>query len=203
MEKTNDNMLTYSALAFILALVLIIIVQGWMAPDYSATTEQVKQMANSDEILLLPAEIKTMSEDGSLASSTLIDLGDEPLLGNSLQGNILHIPFASLLDKTNLKSLKKAERIILFAGDESQAMMAAQLLYSCGIENVYAVSNNVDFITRNVIKGFNPSVMESHGEKARFDYARYFKSDQSPATKSSAAGSLPGGVKVVKAAGGC
>lgn len=203
MEKTNDKMLTYSALAFILALVLIIIVQGWMSPDYSATTEQVKQKASSEEILLLPAEIKTMSDDGSLANSTLIDLGAEPLLGKSLQGNILHIPFANLLDKTNLKSLKKAERIILFAGDESQAMMAAQLLYSCGIENVYAVSNNIDFITGNVIKSFNPSVTESHGEKARFDYTRYFKSEQSPSSKSSTAGTLPGGVKVVKAAGGC
>lgn len=203
MEKINDKMLTNAALAFVLTLIVVMLVQGWIAPDYSLTNEQVQQQMLSEDVLVLPVDLKQMKSDGSLSEYTLVDIGDAPTLNISGSAEILHIPFKSLLEKKNLSLLKKSEKILLFGTEESQAMMAGQLLLSKGVKNLKVASNSISYNDESVLKAFDPRKAETHTEKARFDYNRYFKGEPSGAKSSSAPGSIPQGVKVVKAAGGC
>lgn len=203
MEKINDKMLTNAALAFVLTLIVVMLVQGWMAPEYSLTNEQVQQQMLSEEVLVLPVALKQMNDNGSLAGYTLVDLGDTPTLSISGGAEVLYIPFQSLLEKQNLRLLKKSDKLLLFGTEESQAMMAGQLLLSKGVKNLKVATNSISFNNDLVSKTFDPRKAETQTEKARFDYSRYFKGEPSGAKSATAPGSIPQGVKVVKAAGGC
>ena len=203
MEKINDKMLTNAALAFVLTLIVVMLVQGWMAPEYSLTNEQVQQQMLSEEVMVLPVTLKQMNDNGSLAGYTLVDLGESPTLSISGGAEVLHIPFQSLLEKQNIKLLKKSDKLLLFGTEESQAMMAGQLLLSKGVKNLKVATNSISFNNEIVKKTFDPRKAETQTEKARFDYNRYFKGEPSRAKSASAPGSIPQGVKVVKAAGGC
>ena len=203
MDRKNDKTLTNAALVFVLAIVLVLLVQGWMAPNYALTNKQVQQQMLDETVLVLPVELKQMHTDGSLAKYTLVDLGITPSLSISGASNIVHIPFESLLDKKNLKLLKKAENVLLFGTEESQAMMAGQLLAAKGVSEVKVASNNIAFNTEWIAGNFDPQKAELNSEKARFDYNRFFKGASIGAKSAPATGSIPQGVKVVKAAGGC
>lgn len=203
MEKINDKMLTNAALTFVLAIVVAMLVQGWMAPNYAASNQEVKQQMMDESMLILPARLKQMQQDGSLNGYTLVDLGETPSLKISNAGNILHIPYKMLLEKKNLKQLKKAEKIILFGSEESQAMMAGQLLVAMGIRQIEVASNSIAFNDEWVNGKFDPQKAELNNEKARFDFSRYFKGAAGSAKSTPSPAGIPQGVKVVKASGGC
>lgn len=203
MERKNDKTLTNAALVFVLAIVLVLIAQGWMAPNYALTNKQVQQQMLDKTMMVLPVELKQMHNDGSLAGYTLVDLGETPSLAITGASNIVHIPFRVLLEKESLKLLKKSENILLFGPEESQAMMAGQLLASKGFGRVKVASNNIAFNTKWIEESFDPQKAESNSEKARFDYNRFFKGASGEAKSASAPSGIPQGIKVVKAAGGC
>lgn len=203
MERKNDNTLTNAALVFVLAIVLVLIVQAWMAPNYALTNKQVQQQMLDETMVVLPVDLKQMHNDGSLAQYTLLDIGETPSLSIPGAINIVHIPFKSLLEKKNLNQLKKAKSVLVFGFEESQAMMAGQLLAAKGVGGVKVAANNIAFNTEWMTGTFDPKKAELNSEKARFDYNRFFKGASSDAKSAPAAGSIPQGIKVVKAAGGC
>ena len=202
MERKNDKTLTNAALVFVLAIVLVMLAQGWMAPNYTLTNKQVQQQMLDETMLVLPVELKQMHNDGILARYTLVDLGETPSLSIPGAINIVHIPFKNLLEKKNLKQLKKADNLLLFGFEESQAMMAGQLLASKGVSEVKVASNNIAFNTEWIAGSFDPRKAELNSEKARFDYNRFFKGASIGAKSAPAPSGIPQGVKVVKTAGG-
>ncbi|MDY0077209.1 MAG: hypothetical protein RBR87_08020 [Bacteroidales bacterium] len=202
MKTINDKMLANAALLFVLALFVVILIQWWKAPAYSLTNEAVLQKTSNDEILIKPQQLKTMQLQKNLKEYTLLDLSSS-LQNKADFGSYLGIPFAGILDSKNLKSIKKTDKLLVVAATESEAAMAAQLLISKGIANVSVLSNNASFTDRVLTQEMDAAFFDAHAEKARYDYGRFLKNQSSGAKKASKQAEIPGGVKVVAAAGGC
>lgn len=204
MENTNDKMLTYAAASIIAVVLLVILLQWQMAPSYSAANDKVLEQVTGTQTLILPGELQQMAENGSLADYTLVDLRTNP--DGQLPGieKTIQIPFGELLEAPNLKKMKKAGVLLLIADDESVSQMAVALLTSKGINHSRAISNGYSQAAGNSDKKLALPAQSAHGEKARWDYGRFFKSEGGT-TGSTPAGpaAVPQGVKVVKAAGGC
>lgn len=202
MKTINDKMLANAALLFVLALFVVMLIQWWKAPAYSLTNEAVLQKTSNDETLIKPQQLKTMQLQGNLKEYALLDLSGS-LQNKADFGSYLSIPFAEILDSKNLKSIKKSEKLLVVATTESEAVLAVQLLISKGVANVSLLSNNADFTDIVLTQEMDAAFFDAHTEKARYDYGRFLKNQSSGAKKAAKQAEIPGGVKVVAAAGGC
>jgi len=202
MKTINDKMLANAALLFVLALFVVMLIQWWKAPAYSLTNEAVLQKTSNDETLIKPQQLKTMQLQGNLKEYALLDLSGS-LQNKADFGSYLSIPFAEILDSKNLKSIKKSEKLLVVATTESEAVLAVQLLISKGVANVSLLSNNADFTDLVLTQEMDAAFFDAHTEKARYDYGRFLKNQSSGAKKAAKQAEIPGGVKVVAAAGGC
>ncbi|MDO8897325.1 MAG: hypothetical protein Q7V19_06715, partial [Bacteroidales bacterium] len=87
---------------------------------------------------------------------------------------------------------------------ESKAMIAVHLLLAKGYQQVFAVANDASFFEKSVINDFKPKVAETHTEKARFDYGRFFSNESKGKSGAVSNPQLPKGSTEIKAvAGGC
>lgn len=202
MKTLNDKMLANAALLFVLALFAVIAVQWWMSPAYSLTNEAVLQKTANEQVLILPQQLKAMQLQENSKEYALLDLSGS-LQNKADFGSYLSIPFAEILNSENLKKIKKTDKLLVVAATESEAMMAAQLLISKGVANVSVLSNTVSFTDRILTEEMDATLFDAQAEKARYDYGRFLKNQSSGAKKASKQGEIPGGVKVVAAAGGC
>lgn len=195
-------MLTNAALLFVLVIIAVIILQWGIAPSYSLTNKQVQERVLNPETLVLPHQLHEMVSNGQLDNYTLVDLRKNPTRFAAFK-NTRAIPFADILHPSSLKQIKQEGQILLLGDNESQAMMALNLLTAKGFSNVSALANNATFIQEKVLSDFKPAEAESRSEKARFDYPRFFKNESAGGKASTAAPQIPSGTVVVKAAGGC
>lgn len=202
MKTINDKMLANAALLFVLALFAVIAVQWWMAPAYSLTNEAALQKTTHEEALIKPQHLKAMQLQKNLKEYALLDLSGS-LQNKADFGSYLNIPFAEILDAKNLKSLKKPEKLLVVAATESEAVMAAQLLISKGVSHIGVLAKNADFTDSVLTQEMDAAFFDAHAEKARYDYGRFLKNQSSGAKKVGKQAEIPGGVKVVAAAGGC
>lgn len=202
MKTINDKMLANAALLFVLALFVVILIQWWKAPAYSLTNEAVLQKTANEQVLILPQQLKTIQLQENLKEYALLDLSGS-LQNKADFGSYLSIPFAEILNSKNLKSIKKSDKLLVVAATESEAVMAAQLLISKGVVDVSALSNNASFTDRVLTQEMDAALFDAHTEKARYDYGRFLKSQSSGAKNAANQSKIPGGVKVVAAAGGC
>ncbi len=69
------------------------------------------------------------------------------------------------------------------ATTESEALMAAQLLISKGVEEVSVLSNNVSFTDQILTQELDAALFDAHSERARYDYGRFLKNQSSGAKK--------------------
>ena len=205
MERTNDKMLNYALVAFFGLLILIMLFQWLKAPSYTLSSDEVQQVLSAEGSMVLPEELKSMMDDGTLEQYTLVELGDNADNGISGFGKTIHIPLAGLLDHENLDLLKKEHKLMLIADFESESMMAMNLLTAKGLRNIRVVSNNLAFFKSSVQQNYKSGFAASHTEKARWDYTRFFRNEStgSAPKAGSTAPQIPGGPKVIKAGGGC
>jgi hypothetical protein len=205
MERANDKMLNYALMAFFGLLILIMVFQWWKAPSYTLSSDEVQQVISEKGKMILPEELKSMMDDGTIKQYTLVKLGENTDNGISGFGKTIRIPLADLLDHDNLQLLKNEQSLILIADFESESMMAMHLLTAKGFKNIRAVSNNLAFFKSSIQNNYKPGFAASHTEKARWDYARFFRSESTggmPKTGSPGP-QIPGAPKVIKAGGGC
>jgi hypothetical protein len=178
MEKSfNDKMLTNAALLFVLVIIGSMFIQWILAPSYSRTNKSVHEKILSKDVLILPWQLKQMADDESIKTFTAVDLSSEKLIKSDIFKETIQIPLSQLLDKDQIKKLKKDEKYLFIADDESKAMMAVHLLLAKGYNQVFAVSNDAAFFEKSVVGDFKPKVAETHAEKARFDYGRFFSNE--------------------------
>ncbi|MDO8898360.1 MAG: hypothetical protein Q7V19_11980, partial [Bacteroidales bacterium] len=124
MEKSfNDKMLTNAALLFVLVIIGSMFIQWILAPSYSRTNKDVHEKILSKDVLILPWQLKQMANDGSINTFTAVDLSSEKLTKSELFKETIQIPLSQLLEKDQLIKLKKDEKILFFADDESKAMI--------------------------------------------------------------------------------
>jgi hypothetical protein len=202
MKTINDKMLANAALLFVLALFVAIAVQRWMAPAYSLTNETVLEQTTNNQVLILPQQLKTLQLQNTLQEYTLLDLSGK-LQNKADFSSYLSIPFAEILVSKNLKNIRKSDKLLVVATTESEAMMAAQLLISKGVDEVSVLSNNVSFTDQILTQELDAALFDAQAERARYDYGRFLKNQSSGAKKASKQAEIPGGVKVVAASGGC
>lgn len=203
MERFNDKMLTNAALLFVMAIVVAMLVQWVLSPKYDASNAAVQNSIAADEVLLLPHQFRQLVDENRMADYTVVYVGEQQDVAG-LFPNQLSIPFAELLQKQQLRSLKSQKNIILIADEETKAMLAANLLLSQGVQHVQAAARNLKFVQEELLPGLAPKMAESHEEKARFDYSRFFSNEGSTTKKSNANAALPaGGIEVKAVAGGC
>lgn len=202
MNTVNDKMLANAALLFVLALVLVILVQWLLAPSYTMTNEAVLEQTTQENVLVKPQQLKAMQADQSLKSVTLLDLSGK-LKSKDVFGVVLTVPFADLLDTDQLKAIKKADQLLVVGDKESEALMAVQLLMAKGITNIAALANDAAFTDQVLEQELQAEFYDAHAEKARFDYGRFLKATGNGQQKSAKQAEVPGAVKVVAAAGGC
>jgi len=175
-----------------------------MAPSYSAANDKVLEQVAGTQSLILPGALQQMAANGTIADYTLVDLRANP--DGQLVGieKTLQIPFGELLDSPNLKKMRKAGNLLLIADDESVSQMAVALLTAKGINQSRAIANGCSLTAGTPESKLALPAQSAHGEKARWDYGRFFKSEGGTAGSSPAGpAAVPQGVKVVKAAGGC
>jgi len=175
------------------------------APSYTLSSDEVQRVLSAEGSMVLPEELKSMMDDGTLKQYTLVELGENADNGISGFGKTIHIPLAGLLDHENLDLLKNEHKLMLIADFESESMLAMNLLTAKGIKNIRVVSNNLAFFKSSVQQNYKSGFAASHTEKARWDYARFFRNEStgSAPKAGSAAPQIPGGPKVIKAGGGC
>ncbi|MCK9452261.1 MAG: hypothetical protein M0Q90_11275 [Bacteroidales bacterium] len=202
MKTINDKMLANAALLFVLALFVVILIQWWKAPAYSHTNKDVLQKTSNDETLIKPQQLKTMQLQGNLKKYALLDLSGS-LQNKAEFGSYLSIPFGEILETKNLKSIKRSDKLLVVAATESEAVMAAQLLISKGVSQIGILAKDTDFTDRVLTQEMDAAFFDAQAEKARYDYGRFLKNQSSGAKKASKQAEIPGGVKVVAAAGGC
>jgi len=205
MERSNDNLLTYAALLFILVVVGVIMAQKAISPSYSLSNDQVHLRMNDSALLVMPRQLKDMMDNGSLGQYTLIDLREikqKPLAGID---NYLHIPFETLPEKLDDKGMETDTWLLLAGETESQAMIAANLLVSKGFNHVKVMANDAAFFENHIQTNYHARFASKHGEKAAFDYSRFFRNTSSGKVRSSSPmPTVPGSdIQVVKGAGGC
>ena len=145
MERFNDKMLTNAALLFVMAIVVAMLVQWVLSPKYDASNAAVQNSIAAGEVLLLPHQFRQLVDENRMADYTLVYIGDQQDVAG-LFPNQLSIPFADLLQKQQLRSLKSQKNIILIADEETKAMLAANLLLSQGIQHVQAATPNLKFL---------------------------------------------------------
>lgn len=198
-------MLNYALVAFFGLLLLIMVFQWLKAPSYTLSSDEVQRVLSAEGSMVLPEELKSMMDDGTLKQYTLVELGENADNGISGFGKTIHIPLAGLLDHENLDLLKNEHKLMLIADFESESMLAMNLLTAKGIKNIRVVSNNLAFFKSSVQQNYKSGFAASHTEKARWDYARFFRNEStgSAPKAGSAAPQIPGGPKVIKAGGGC
>lgn len=202
MNTINDKMLANAALLFVLALVFVIIVQWVLAPSYSLTNEAVLEQTANENNLIKPQHLKAMQADQSLKAFTLLDLSGK-LKSKDAFGAVLTVPFADLLDSDQLKTIKKADQLLVVGDKESEALMAVQLLMAKGVTNITALANDAAFTDQVLGQELQAEFYDAHAEKARFDYGRFLKATGNGQQKAAKQTEVPGAVKVVAAAGGC
>jgi hypothetical protein len=173
-----------------------------MAPAYSLTNETVLEQTTNNHALILPQKLKTLQLQNTLQEYTLLDLSGK-LQNKADFGSYLSIPFTEILVSKNLKDIRKSSKLLVVATTESEAMMAAQLLISKGVDEVSVLSNNVSFIDQILTQELDAALFDAQAERARYDYGRFLKNQASGAKKASKQAEIPGGVKVVAASGGC
>ena len=202
MENINDKMLNNAALLFILTIVGIIVGQWWMSPSYKLTNEKVLETVQSTSKLLLPVELQHIMKSEAKQTSAIFLMEEKPLSFTHFDQQ-LFIPFNEILSGKQLKKINKGNEILLFGETESQAMMALQLLVSQGFKQVKAVSNNFDFNQKMLSSGLEAKTAFMKGEKADFDYTRFFKTSGGTGKPEAPASKIPEATEVVKTAGGC
>lgn len=205
MERSNDNLLTYAALLFILVVVGVILTQKAISPSYSLSNDQVHLRMNDSALLVMPQQLKDMMDNGSLGQYTLIDLREikqKPLGGID---SYLHIPFESLPERLDDKGMETDTWLLLAGETESQAMMGANLLISKGFKHVKVIANDAAFFDNHIREDYHSRFASKHGEKAAFDYSRFFRNASSGKERSSTPKpTIPGSdMQVIKGAGGC
>lgn len=205
MERMNDNLLTYAALLFILVVLGVMLAQKAMSPSYSLANEQVHMRMNDSTLLMMPQQLKEMMDDGSLEQYTLIDLREisqNPLAGT---GSYLHLPFSTLPGSADENGMEANTWLLLAGETESQAMIAANLLVSKGFKHVKVMANDAAFFENHIQTNYHARFASKHGEKAAFDYSRFFRNTSSGKVRSSSPmPTVPGSdIQVVKGAGGC
>lgn len=201
MERFNDKMLTNAALLFILVILLTMLWQWGASPAYKASTETVQEAMMAEDILILPYQLKDMTTDGSIADYTLVYLGEQKSIPNLIP-NQMFVPLSELMENKSLKALKKHKQLILVADEESQAWVAANLLKSKGLNNVFVASRSLDFMLEQTLADLDLKVAESQDEKAHFDYNRFFRTDAVGVKKAASKAALPEGQVEIKAVGG-
>lgn len=204
MERINDNMLTTASVLFITALLALILIQRAAAPAYSLSAEEVHSISMQSDALMLPYELNQIVRNGNINNFKVVDLRNDQ--AEELPGltNIVRLPFPNLLDKGQLKTLGKSDKLLLIADDESTALMAHQLLLSKGYTNVRAAANDADFIVHQVLNDFHPRNAKKHSSKAGFDYHRFMKNDAASKPAMKQMPGIPGAPDgQVKTAGGC
>ncbi|GAB1419394.1 hypothetical protein MASR2M12_21590 [Bacteroidales bacterium] len=194
MESINDKMLNNAAILFVATIVIVILGQWWLAPSYALPNEKVLTRITDSQTLVLPGELITAAPE----SYTALILSDKPKASAFPSAKKIVIPFAKLLDKKNLKSIPTEGMVFIFGENESQALMALELLTAKGFDNLRAVANDLRTNQTVLTNGIEPKAAFRKGEKAVYDYSRFFKTNNAKAQPAAQPETV-----TIKAKGGC
>lgn len=203
MKALYKDLLNTGAFLFAAIVLLFMLGQWLVAPNYKLNNEQLHARATSNQRWVLPYQLAEMIAANRLEDQLLVDLRDaEAFAEGSLPGAI-NIPFDRLLESKSMKKLKSARSVVLFAGQEEKTAVAGLLLQSQGIERLKMLSANYAYLKSHVWDTYQPAAAFSHSEKARFDYGRFFR--QAPGQQQQNTKSVPKitEVEMVNVDGGC
>lgn len=193
-----------TATLFSLGVVLLAMLLQWIAaPAYRTSNSDLLAKTVEEDRWVLPHHLYEIIQSGQIENFLFVDLrttGDYSQ--GSLQGAV-NVPFENLLDRKSGKKLKSDKPLILFSGSESLTSVAGMMLHAKGYDRVFTLSNDYQFVKENVLEKYAPSAAMSKGEKARFDFNRYFKTNPNAQDVTSKPQPKIIETEVIQAAGGC
>ncbi|MFU8842182.1 MAG: rhodanese-like domain-containing protein [Bacteroidales bacterium] len=193
-----------TAAVFSLGVVLLVMVIQWIAaPAYRIGNHDLLEKTGREERWILPHDLHRIVSEGQMEQYLLIDLRQTEAFNSGTLPGAVNIPFENLLDSKYQRILRADKPMMLFSGNESLTAVAGMMLYSKGFDQVYLLANDYVFVKENVLDGYVPASAMSKGEKARFDYNRYFETSSKSSTKTSKQQPVIIETEVIQAAGGC
>ncbi len=200
----NQSKLLNTAVFLFAGVVLFVILLQWLvAPSYRLGNAEVAEMAQNRSRWVLPHEFAAMMQDGGFETNMLVDLREAVDFRKGTLPSAVNIPFSELMEAKAIKTMRKAEKVLLFSDNEADASAVSLLLHSQGLDNVFVLATGYTFLKTNVLEGLQPENAFNRDEKARFDYNRYFIQETTKADRPAATiPSLPD-IKVVTVSGGC
>ncbi len=203
MKTLNKDLLNTGAFLFAAIVLLFMLGQWLMAPNYKLSNEQWHERATSDQHWILPYQLAEMLADNRLENQLLVDLRKTEAFEEGSFPGAINIPFEQLLEPISLKKLKAAESVILFDGQEEKTAAAGLLLQSQGVDGIKLLANDYQYLKANLLDTYKAAAAFNRSEKARFDYGRFFK--QAPVSQQESARSIPKitEVEMVSVDGGC
>lgn len=180
MKALYKDLLNTGAFVFVAIVLLFMLGQWLVAPNYKLNNAQLHALATSDQHWVLPYQLAEMIAANRLEDQMLVDLRDAEVFAEGSLPDAINIPFDQLLESKSIKKIKSAKSVVLFAGQEEKTAVAGLLLQSQGIEGLKMLSTNYAYLKSHVWDTYQPAAAFNHSEKAHFDYSRYFRqaSDQ-------------------------
>jgi rhodanese-related sulfurtransferase len=198
--KTLNNALLLFAGVVVAAMLL----QWILAPNYAQKNEMVLSALTDDSQKVLPWQLEELINSGGFSGFLLVDLRSSSEFNHGTLPGAVNVPLANLMEKKNLNIFRKSKKpVLLFSGDESEAAAASFLLLSHGLENVRIIANDYRFVKEKVMEGFSPAAAFNHGENARYDFNRYFRTGGGKDPQSSEKKPVIPKTEVIQAQGGC
>jgi rhodanese-related sulfurtransferase len=203
MNHSQYKILNTAAL-FSFGVVLLAMLFQWIAaPAYRASNNDLLAKTVEEDRWVLPHHLYGIIQSGQMEKFLFVDLRTT---GEYSQGSLpgaVNVPFENLLDRKPGKKLKSDKPLILFSGSESLTSVAGMMLHAKGYGRVFTLANDYQFVTENVLDNYAPSAAMSKGEKARFDFNRYFKTNPNAQDATSKPQPKIIETEVIQAAGGC
>lgn len=149
---------------------------------YKTSNARVVESNHLETTLVSYAELSAILEN-TPPNICIVDLRDAAAFASGHIPGAISVPFESLLEKKNLRTLRSHEQIILYAAHEQDATMAAMVLSGKGMVNTRFIPGGYDEILRLVIReGLDPAYKYYSTEKARFDYPRFMQAGEGAQT---------------------
>ncbi len=186
------NQLHITALVLFALIAAALLFNQVTAKSYRISNANLAELSSKPELFISYAELKSLLEKGSLDAFQVVDLRPAGEFVQAHLPSAFNIPFEAW-DATReaSKKIRPKSPVLLYAGEEYQAVAAQMMLLSQGFRSVRAIPGSYDHISRHVLEAWDPSYGHFREDKARFNYPWFFRGQPSPAEGESLAPQIP------------
>lgn len=185
------NQLHITALVLFALIAAALLFNQITAKSYRISNANLAKLSGKPELFISYAELKSILEEGSLDAFQVIDLRPAGEFKRAHLPSAIHIPFEAWRDRKNTGQIRSKKPVLLYAGEEYQAVAVQMMLLSQGIRSVKAIPGSYDHISRHVLEAWDPSYGHFREDKARFNYPWFFRGQPSPTGGESLAPQIP------------